>query len=490
MFGLDIKGFLCSKPGLGFLYFTVFAAAFAAGLGYAVYGMSLRAYTADKGEEEATALQLVDAFVTNYSDLRGSFARADAPVPASFRAHSIELFNRMRDADATLRMRWVGRIGRAIATPPADADMAATIEALAGEADPKPVSRLINLGDARVFRTVYPSVATQQSCVDCHNRQQPGKPPWHLDELMGAFAVDVPADAFLNRNLRQSAGLGLVIFLSLAGVGLFVALIYFRQSGEREAAWRELRMAKEEAETASRSKSEFLANTSHELRTPLNAIIGFADLLAGQKFGPLGNPRYVNYAVDIRDSGEHLLELINDVLDLSKVEYGKLELQEEPLDIVAAAESCLRLIRPRAEAAQVALAAELPPGLPALRGDDRRLKQILLNLLSNAVKFTPAGGSVVLRARADAEGFHLSVADTGIGIAAADLAKALSPFGQVDSRLARRYPGTGLGLPLTKAMVELHGGRLRIDSRVGLGTTVTVSLPPQRLLARPVETAA
>jgi len=490
MFGLDVKGFLSSKPGLGFLYFAVFAAAFAAGLGYAVYGMSLRAYTADKGEEQATALQLVDAFVTNYSELRGRFAAADAPVPASFRAHSIELFNRMRGADETLRMRWVGRSGRAIATPPADADMAAIIETLAGEAEAKPVSRLIALGDARVFRTVYPSVATQQSCVDCHNQQQPETPRWRLGELMGAFAIDVPADAFLHRNLRQSAGLGLVIFLSLAGVGLVVALIYFRQLGEREAAWRELRVAKEEAETASRSKSEFLANTSHELRTPLNAIIGFADLLAGQKFGPLGNPRYVGYAVDIRDSGQHLLELINDVLDLSKVEYGKLELLEEPVDVAAAAESCLRLMRPRAEAAQVGLAAELPPGLPALRADDRRLKQILLNLLSNAVKFTPAGGSVVLRARADAEGFHLSVADTGIGIADGDLAKALSPFGQVDSRLARRYSGTGLGLPLTKAMVELHGGRLRIDSRVGAGTTVTVSLPPGRLLPLAVETAA
>ena len=490
IFGFDIKGFFSSKPGLSFLYFTVFAAAFAAGLGYIVYVMSLRAYTADKGDEQATALQLVDAFVTNYSELRVSLARPDAPVPATFRAHSIELFNRLRGADETLRIRWVGRVDRAIATPPADGDMAAVIEGLARERDPKPVSRVLSLGEARVFRTIYPSVATQQSCVDCHNRLQPDKPRWHVDELMGAFSIDVPADAFLRRDLSQSGGLALVIFLSLAGIGLAVALNSFRQLRERKAAYHELRHAKEEAETASRSKSEFLANTSHELRTPLNAIIGFADLLASQKFGPLGNPRYVGYAVDIRDSGQHLLELINDVLDLSKVEYGKLELHEEPIDVAATVASCLRLMRPRAEAAQVGLDAELPATLPAVRADDRRLKQILLNLLSNAVKFTPAGGKVVLRAQADAAGFHLSVVDNGIGIAAADLAKALSPFGQVDSRLARRYPGTGLGLPLTKAMVELHGGTLRIDSQPGLGTAVTVSLPLERVLSREVESAA
>jgi len=490
VFGLDIKGFVASSPGRAYLRFLLFAAVFAGGLGYVVDFMGLRAYTGDKGEEQATALQLVDAFVTNYSDLRSRFGGNEAPVPATFRAHSIELFNALRGADERLRIRWVGRRGRALATPPSDDAMAVAIETLARERDPRPVSRFLTLGDGVVFRTLYPSVASQQSCVDCHNRMQPGGPAWHLDELMGAFSIDAPADAFLRRNFRQSAGLGLAIFLTLAAIGLAVALNGFRQLGERRASWQELRLAKEEAETASRAKSEFLANTSHELRTPLNAIIGFADILVAQKFGPLGHARYVGYAVDIRDSGHHLLDVINDVLDLSKVEYGKLELNEEPVDVAEVVEACLRLIRTRAEAAQLRLDCALGDGLPALRADTRRLKQILLNLLSNAVKFTPAGGRVLLTAESTAEGFRLAVSDTGIGIADADLEKALSPFGQVDSSLARRYQGTGLGLPLSKAMVELHGGRLAIESRVGIGTTVSILLPPERLLPRRVEAVA
>jgi PAS domain S-box-containing protein len=260
-------------------------------------------------------------------------------------------------------------------------------------------------------------------------------------------------------------------------------LFTFADITERKRVEADLRRAKDEAELASRSKTEFLANMSHELRTPLNAIIGFSDILMGQIFGPLGDTRYSDYARDIRDSGLHLLNLINDVLDVSKVEFGKVELIEETVDIVAIVESCARLMRDRADTAGIRLVQELPPGLPQLQADSRRLKQILLNLLSNAVKFTPSGGRVTIRAgQHETEGFRLAVEDTGIGIAQQDLEKAMRPFGQIDSRLARKYQGTGLGLPLARSMAELHGGKLELDSAPGQGTTATVWLPPSRVL--------
>ncbi|HUK58189.1 MAG TPA: ATP-binding protein [Stellaceae bacterium] len=260
------------------------------------------------------------------------------------------------------------------------------------------------------------------------------------------------------------------------------AIATYSDISEQKRVEGDLRRAKEEAELASRSKSEFLANMSHELRTPLNAIIGFADILRGEIFGPLGDSRYADYATDIRDSGLHLLKLINDVLDVSKVEFGKIELAEEAVDIVGVIEGCIRLMRERVDAAGLHLNQAMPVTLPLVQCDELRMKQVLLNLLSNAVKFTPAGGTITVRARLTERGLGITVEDTGIGIAPGDIEKALRPFGQIDSRLARKYQGTGLGLPLAKSMIELHGGRLDIESTAGEGTRVTLWLPIERML--------
>ncbi len=254
---------------------------------------------------------------------------------------------------------------------------------------------------------------------------------------------------------------------------------------DRKRAEEELRAAKQQADLANRAKSEFLANMSHELRTPLNAIIGFADLIRNERFGPAGDARYVEYAQDIRDSGDHLLEIINDVLDLSKIEAGKLELIENDIDVAGVIDTCLMLIREKADAGGLHLAQRVAPDLPTLYADERKLKQILLNLLSNAVKFTPAGGSVTLWAELGPDGgLSIAVSDTGIGIAPEHIAKAMETFGQVESDLNRSFQGTGLGLPLSKALAEMHDGSLELESALGTGATVTVRFPAARVGAR------
>ena len=237
-------------------------------------------------------------------------------------------------------------------------------------------------------------------------------------------------------------------------------------------------------EAANRTKSEFLANMSHELRTPLNAIIGFSDMMAQcltQDHGLSG--KHLEYARDINESGHHLLALINDILDLSKIEAGKLELDESDVDLARVGRKCLKIVSPRAAECGLTLTHNLPESVPRLRADERKIKQICINLLSNAVKFTESGGEVMFDVgRSRDGGVYLRVADTGIGIAKADIDKALSPFMQLDSAMERKYEGTGLGLPLTKALIELHAGTLSVNSKVGVGTSVTVFFPKERVI--------
>ncbi len=243
-----------------------------------------------------------------------------------------------------------------------------------------------------------------------------------------------------------------------------------------------------QADYANRTKTEFLANMSHELRTPLNAILGFSEMIERQMFGAIAD-RYVGYAHDIYSSGQHLLELVNDVLDLAKLDAGKLDLRESEIAVSDLVEDCLKLVRGRADAGQVRLSRQLSPGALQLRGDARAVKQVLLNFLSNAVKFTPEGGSVWVTAALDDAGrVCLGVKDSGIGMKPSDVAIALTPFGQIDSKLARKHQGTGLGLPICKSLMELHGGGIAIESEPGVGTTLTAWFPAARAVAeRPAQ---
>jgi len=251
----------------------------------------------------------------------------------------------------------------------------------------------------------------------------------------------------------------------------------------RLAAEEQLRRALEDAKHANTAKSEFLAHMSHELRTPLNSIIGFAETMIREVFGDMGNPKYREYANDIHGSGTHLLNLINEVLDVSKVEAGAMGIHETNVDLAHTMKECTAMMKDEAKKVGIELRLTLDRNLPVFRGDDLRLKQIFLNLLSNAIKFTPTGGRITLNAGLDERGgLLISVEDTGIGIEPEDLRRILLPFEQVEGHMERSTKGTGLGLALSKSLTELHGGELSLESEPGAGTTVTLRFPPERAL--------
>jgi signal transduction histidine kinase len=268
--------------------------------------------------------------------------------------------------------------------------------------------------------------------------------------------------------------------------GEFFFFTDFTEIKEREQRYREAQLA---AETASRAKSSFLANMSHELRTPLNAIIGFSEIM--QRGTDNANPNHGAYVADILQSGRHLLSIINGVLDLAKSQSGKLAIDFEPLDLGEVLADCANMMRDQTARGGLALEFTQPANLVLVSGDAPKLRQVVLNLLSNAIKFTEPGGTIALAVHDRDDTVAVEVRDTGIGMSADDVKVALTPFGQVDNRLARRYEGTGLGLPLAKELVEAHRGTLTIDSEPGRGTTILVALPAlERMKKAPLETVA
>lgn len=299
---------------------------------------------------------------------------------------------------------------------------------------------------------------------------------WLWDDKIGfGMAMEIDVDeAFASfYNVRF-----VILAFSVLSIGTLILLTMAFSYSRRQ-----ILLAKNQAETASRAKSDLLANMSHELRTPLNAIIGFSELMEREIHGPVNNDTYLEYLADIHHSGRHLLDLINDILDVSAIEANALKLHEENVSIPEIIDAAIHLLRIQAELGQVKISSSVDPEIPLIYADRRRIKQVALNLLSNAVKFTPKGEKVIVNAQLNDDGsLALIVSDTGIGMAEKELTTAFSTFGQVDSGLNRKHEGAGLGLPLTKGLMELHGGILEIESIKDYGTMVTVTFPKERVI--------
>ncbi|MBI5163430.1 MAG: PAS domain S-box protein [Magnetospirillum sp.] len=326
---------------------------------------------------------------------------------------------------------------------------------------------------------IDPGVATLENFL-FHLAAQSDRRPTNLIELVETRLSYTRAHPYGVFDLVRPQGSVLEVRSTAMPGGGFIQT--FTDVTERKRVEQTLREAKEAAERGNRAKATFLANISHELRTPLNAIIGFSEMMKHEIFGPLEPQSYRSYVDDIHQSGQHLLELINDILDMSKAEAGMTDLSESLVDVASLIRSSIRLVARRAQAQNIVLEEEIPADLPFLKADERRVRQILLNLISNAVKFTDEGGTILVSAGSIATGLVIAVADTGIGMTPEEMEQVMEPFVQADSRLSRKYEGTGLGLPLTKALVVAHGGSLTLSSAPGVGTTATVIFPLDRMI--------
>ncbi len=310
-----------------------------------------------------------------------------------------------------------------------------------------------------------------------------------INQLIEERIASTRAESILHTDRQRADGRYYIFAQRPMPDGGFVGT--YSDITDRKKAEGAMREARDQAEFANRTKTEFLSNMSHELRTPLNAVIGFSELMMKESLGPIGNDKYEEYVTDINTSGQHLLSLINDMLDLSKIEAGKVELIEEKFDPVEVIQSCVNMVKGQARSQGLELTTEIPDQMSSLRADQRMLKQILLNLLSNAVKFTPEGGRITVKAWSQPGSGHVfQVIDSGIGVALDDIPKILRPFTQIENFLTRKHQGTGLGLPLVKNLIELQGGYLDFQSEVGVGSIVTVRFPKERIVAGQIETAS
>jgi signal transduction histidine kinase len=300
-------------------------------------------------------------------------------------------------------------------------------------------------------------------------------------QLVSLVINPIPTNAYVSNNFFLVVAMGLGLFSAYL-VELYIRRAYVAQQVVEEKN-KLITAALAEAVRANKSKSEFLATMSHELRTPLNAIIGFSDIIKRELFGSIENERYSDYARDIHQSGSHLLAIINDILDLAKAESGKLQLNEHEFDLTETLEACMRMCSGRADAGKVEMIFFGGQSEIRAYADERLVLQIVANLVTTAIKFTPEGGTVRIYVSANLQkGIGIKVTDTGIGIAPENIERVLRPFEQVETSYARKHGGSGLGLPYAKRLTELHGGDLTIESELGKGTAVSVSLPPSRLI--------
>jgi PAS domain S-box-containing protein len=349
---------------------------------------------------------------------------------------------------------------------------------------------VLYMNDAFAHLVGYPSARTlmqEMASLGPNGGIHPEDVPLITERVRRRLAGEETISQYQFRMMHREGGYRWVDTLAtlIEWDGQPASLSWMTDITERRAMEQEILKSKEAAEFANRTKTEFLAHMSHELRTPLNAIIGFAEVIKTEMFGPSGIPKYVDYAADIHKSGQHLLDLINDILDLSKLEAGRLDLRESNVSLPAIIDHCATLVRSVAQAGGVALKVDCSPALPELFADERALKQVLLNFLSNAIKFTPEGGQVTARiSQTEIGGIRIAISDTGIGMSEAEIAIALSPFGQVDSRLSRKHKGTGLGLPISQSLIQLHGGELTIESAPNMGTTMVATFPASRIVSR------
>jgi len=475
----------------GYAAFFALCAGLSAVVGYGFYGSNLSWFKINKGEEKTSALQLVNAFVTTYSDVRGHFLAGDAPVPATFRAHAIDKFNQSSTSDSALRLSMVGVRGREIVTPPADETTAAAIAAFLSEAVPAPTTQFAEVNGEPVLRTIYPSVASQQSCVDCHNKLQAGRQQWKLNDVMGAFVAEVPAGPFLAQARYDATITALLVFFVSMGIGSFLFFSHARQLARRAQSEATLRTAHEDLKAAvdKLATQERLAaigqmagTVSHELRNPLGVIRSsmtvIQSMTAGKQLG-------VERALERIDRNiERCTKIIGELLDFTKPS----ELIREPV----AVNSWLGAILDEyALHSGITLARDLQADCEASI-DTHRFEQVILNLLDNACQALtdgkwepPAVRERRITVRCEAAGPHvrISVADTGPGIPPDVVPKIFEPL------FTTKSFGTGLGLPTVRKIVEMHGGAIDVASAIDQGTTFTIWLPRQAAAAQTGPTA-
>ena len=444
------------------MFFTISCAALLA----ASAGMHVVITRAIEDEARKTAVQWAQVFDKELAHHHVDMNRllsGQQPLPAD--AHFVEIANsienvfryRILDADGVTRL---GARDAEIGTRTSDPDFAAVMASGQPHAE---IERSQDFGPGRrLVGEAYVPILRDGRAV-------------------GAIEiyVDMTGRADTVKGFGNTVLIGLASLLAVMGV--LKSLCAWRSLRRRRRTEAALLQAKIEAEMANQAKSEFLASMSHELRTPLNSIIGFSEIIATNGMGPVGNARYVEYAGHIHESGQFLLELVNDILDLSKIAAGKATLREQALDMEALVESSLVMVQQAAANGGITLETDLTPA--TLNADQLKLRQILTNLLANAIRFTPPGGTVSVSVTADAGGgLVLAIADTGVGIAQRDMGRVLEPFGQANNALDGAIRGTGLGLPLAKAFAELHDADLTLDSEIGVGTTVTIRFPAARVI--------